>query len=164
MGAPGHYERRMSSIQGCGAHGLRRPPAGEGDAWHRHGIGDRYIEMLLPDNSFAALKALLGSQNFDHVRVPKRDQKQWEVDTLRFGPPSERQVMRAGDSETVAPLWRDVAALANMGGGLLIVGCERDGEEITGVGRPDQVSEQLRRSVQEQIVPQPHMTMELVNY
>jgi Schlafen, AlbA_2 len=159
-----HYERRMFCLQGSDAHRLRRTPAGEGDAWHRHGIGDRYIELLLPDNSFVALKALLGSQDFDHVRVPKRDQKQWEVDTLRFGPPSERQVMRAGDSETAALLWRDVAALANMGGGLLIVGCDRDGEEITGVARPDQVSELLRRSVQDQLVPQPYMTMELMNY
>ncbi|MFL5804395.1 MAG: RNA-binding domain-containing protein [Roseiflexaceae bacterium] len=159
-----HYERRMFCLQSSDAHRLRRTAAGEGDAWHRHGIGDRYIEMLLPDNSFAAVKALFGSQNFDHVRVPKRDQKQWEVDTLRFGPPSERQVMRAGDPETVALLWRDVAALANMGGGLLIVGCARDGEEITGVARPDQVSDHLRRSVQDQLVPQPYLTMELMNY
>ncbi len=157
-----HYERRMFCLQGSDAHRLRRAAAGDGDAWHRHGIGDRYIELLMPDNSLASLKGLLGSQNFDHVRVPKRDQKQWEVDTLRFGPPSERQVLRAGDSESVGMLWRDVAALANMGGGLLIVGCE--GEEITGVARPDQISEQLRRSIQDQIVPQPYLTMELMNY
>jgi hypothetical protein len=157
-----HYERRMFCLQGSDAHRLRRAPAGEGDAWHRHGIGDRYIELLMPDNTLASLRALLNSQNFDHVRVPKRDQKQWEVDTLRFGPPSERQVLRAGDTESVGLLWRDVAALANMGGGLLIVGCE--GEEITGVARPDQISDQLRRSIQEQIVPQPYLTMELMNY
>jgi hypothetical protein len=159
-----HYERRMFCIQGSDAHRLRRTAAGNGDAWHRHGIGDRYIELLLPDNSFAALKTLLSSQDFDHVRVPKRDQKQWEVDTLRFGPPSERQVMRSGDPDTVTTLWCDIAALANMGGGLLIVGSEKDGSEIGGVMRPDQVSELLRRVVQEQITPQPYMTMELMNY
>lgn len=157
-----HYERRMFCLQGSDAHRLRRTTAGDGDAWHRHGIGDRYIELLLPDNSHAALRELLTSQNFDHVRVPKRDQKQWEVDTLRFGPPSERQVLHSGDPEKISTLWRDVAALANMGGGLLIVGCE--GEEISGVARPDQVSEQLRRSIQEQVVPQPYLTMELMNY
>jgi hypothetical protein len=159
-----HYERRMFCIQGSDAHRLRRTSAGDGDAWHRHGVGDRYIELLLPDNSFAAVKALLASQNFDHVRVPKRDQKQWEVDTLRFGQPSERQVLRAGDAETVGGLWRDIAALANLGGGLLILGCEHHGAEIVGVTRPDQVSEQLRRVVQEQVVPQPYLTMELMNY
>jgi hypothetical protein len=159
-----HYDRRMFCLQGSDAHRLRRVAAGNGDAWHRHGIGDRYIELLLPDNSFASLKALFASQNFDHVRVPKRDQKQWEVDTLRFGAPSERQVMRAGDPESVAVLWHDVAALANMGGGLLIVGCEQNGTQITGVARPEEVSELLRRSVQEQITPQPYLTMELMNY
>ncbi len=159
-----HYERRMFCIQGSDAHRLRRTTAGDGDAWHRHGIGDRYIELLLPDNSFASVKALLASQNYDHVRVPKRDQKQWEVDTLRFGQANERQVMRAGDAETVGGLWRDVAALANLGGGLLILGCEQNGAEIFGVARPDQVSEQLRRVVQEQVVPQPYLTMELMNY
>src|SRR6266542_3781248 len=105
-----HYQRRMFCIQGSDAHRLRRANAGDGDAWHRHGIGDRYIELLLADNSFAAVKALLASQDFDHVRVPKRDQKQWEVDTLRFGPPSERQVMRAGDPESAGMLWHDIAA------------------------------------------------------
>jgi hypothetical protein len=159
-----HYERRMFCLQGSDAHRLRRANAGDGDAWHRHGIGDRYIELLMADNSFAAVKALLASQDFDHVRVPKRDQKQWEVDTLRFGPPSERQVMRAGDPESAGMLWHDIAALANMGGGLLIVGCAQDGGEIVGVARPDQVSDLLRRGVQEQIIPQPYMTMELLNY
>ncbi|HEX5689056.1 MAG TPA: RNA-binding domain-containing protein, partial [Roseiflexaceae bacterium] len=159
-----HYERRMFCLQSSDAHRLRRIAAGNGDAWHRHGIGDRYIDLLMPDNSFASLKALFASQNFDHVRVPKRDQKQWEVDTLRFGAPSERQVMRNGDSETVGVLWHDVAALANMGGGLLIIGCEQNGTQITGVAQPEQVSELLRRSVQQQIIPQPYLTMELMNY
>ena len=159
-----HYERRMFCVQGSDAHRLRRASGVGDDAWHRHGIGDRYIEMLLPDNSFESIKALFGSQNFDRVRVPKRDQKQWEVDTLRFGPPSERQVMRCDDSESAELLWRDVAALANMGGGLLIVGCEKDGTTIVGVARPDHVSDLLRRSVHEHVTPQPYLTMELLNY
>ncbi len=159
-----HYERRMFCIQGSDAHRLRRTNAGEGNAWHKHGIGDRYVEFLLPDNSFAALKALFASQDFDRVRVPKRDQKQWEVDTLRSGPPSERQVLRPNDPAAVDLLWRDVAALANAGGGVLIVGVEKDGSGVVGIARPDQVSDQLRRKVQERVVPQPYLTMELINY
>jgi hypothetical protein len=159
-----HYERRMFCIQGSDAHRLRRTPAGEGDAWHRHGIGDRYVELMLPEPSFAALRALLASQEFDRVRVPKRDQKQWEVDTLRFGQPSDRQVMRPDQPATTDALWKDVAALANVGGGTIFVGCERDGSQITGVARPDQVSEGLRRSVQEQITPPPYLTLELMHY
>ena len=157
-----HYERRMFCIQGSDAHRLRRTTAGDGSAWHRHGIGDRYVEMMLPDTSFAALKALFASQDFDRVRVPKRDQKQWEIDTLRAGQPNERQILRDGRPDQLDNLWRDVAALANTGGGVLIVGVEDSG--VVGVPRPDQVSEQLRRQVQEQVTPQPYLTMELMNY
>src|SRR5689334_16308846 len=152
-----HYERRMFCIQGSDAHRLRRTSVGDGNAWHRHGIGDRYVEFQLPENSFASLKALFASQDFDRVRVPKRDQKQWEVDTLRSGAPSERQVLRPGDSQAADLLWRDVAALANMGGGVLIVGVEKEGLSVAGIARPDQLSELLRRQVQEQVVPQPYL-------
>jgi PHP family Zn ribbon phosphoesterase len=157
-----HYERRMFCIQGSDAHRLRRTTAGDGSAWHRHGIGDRYVEMMLPDTSFASLKALFASQDFDRVRVPKRDQKQWEIDTLRAGQPNERQILRDGRPEQLDNLWRDVAALANTGGGVLIVGVEDSA--VVGVPRPDQVSEQLRRQVQEQVTPQPYLTLELMNY
>jgi hypothetical protein len=159
-----HYERRMFCIQGSDAHRLRRTTAGDGNAWHRHGIGDRYIELLVPDNSFAAFKALLASADFDRVRVPKRDQKQWEVDTMRAGQSSERQVLRAGTPEELGAIWRDIAALANMGGGVVIVGVEGQAAGVAGVARPDQVSDQLRRELSEQLAPQPYLTMELINY
>jgi hypothetical protein len=159
-----HYERRMFCIQGSDAHRLRRTNVGDGNAWHRHGIGDRYVELLLPDHSFASFHALFASPDFDRVRVPKRDQKQWEIDTLRSGQPSERQVLRAGTAATLDTLWRDVMALANMGGGILIVGIEEEGAGVIGVARPEQVSEQLRRQVQEQITPLPYLTMELMHY
>jgi hypothetical protein len=159
-----HYDRRMFCIQGSDAHRLRRTAAGEGSAWHKHGIGDRYVELLLPDSSFASLKALLSSQEFDRVRVPKRDQKQWEIDTLRAGQPSERQVLRSATPDRVDLLWRDIAALANMGGGVLILGIEDGGAGVVGVSRPDQLSEVIRKQMQEQIAPQPYLTMELMNY
>lgn len=160
-----HYERRMFCIQGSDAHRLRRIPEGEGQSWHRHGIGDRYVELLLPDNSFDALKALFSSQDFDRVRVPKRDQKQWAVDALRFGATSERQVLRSiGDNpDSAVDLWRDVAALANTGGGVLVLGCEPGGR-VTGVPRPDQVSEALRRGVHDHLEPQPYLSFELMSY
>jgi hypothetical protein len=160
-----HYERRMFCIQGSDAHRLRRLPEGDSQVLHRHGIGDRYIELLLPGNSFDALKALLTSQDFDRVRVPKRDQKQWAVDAVRFGAPSERQVLRALGDDPGAPntLWADVAALANAGGGVLVVGVEPGGK-VVGIARPDQVSEALRKGVVEQIVPQPYLSFELMSY
>jgi len=160
-----HYERRMFCIQGSDAHRLRRLPDGDPQVFHRHGIGDRYIELLLPNNSFEALRDLLTSQDFDRVRVPKRDQKQWAVDAVRFGAASERQVLRVLDEESsdASALWSDVAALANTGGGVLVIGVEPGGK-VVGVSRPDQVSESLRKGVAEQIVPQPYLSFELMSY
>lgn len=159
-----HYERRMFCLQGSDAHRLRRASVLGEDAWHRHGIGDRYVELLLPDTSFDSIRALFASHDFDRVRVPKRDQKQWEVDSLRFGPANERRIMCGDDAQRLEHLWRDVVALANMGGGLLIIGCEKEGDTIVGVARPDQVSDMVRRSIQEEVVPQPYLTMELLTY
>lgn len=159
-----HYERRMFCIQGSDAHRLRRTNAGEGESWHRHGIGDRYVEMMLPEPSYAALRELLTSKDFDRIRVPKRDQKQWEIDTLRFGASSDRQALRVASEENASDLWQDIAALANSGGGVLILGVEKDGATIIGITRPEQVSEAIRLAVQEHIVPLPYLTMELLNY
>lgn len=160
-----HYERRMFCIQGSDAHRLRRLPESEVHDWHRHGIGDRYVELLMPDTSFESLLALFASQHFDRVRVPKRDQKQWTIDVLRAGATAERQILRSigDDTAAAAELWSDVAALANSDGGVLIIGCEPGGR-ITGVSRPDQVSEALRQSVQANLDPQPYMSLELIPY
>jgi hypothetical protein len=165
-GRTDHYNRRMFCIQGSDAHRLRRLPESEVNAWHRHGIGDRYVELKLPTNTFDALLDLFSSQHFDYVRVPKRDQKQWEVDALRSGATSERQVLCSlgDDSAAAAERWRDVAALANLGGGVLVIGCDPGGA-VTGVSRPDVASEALRQSVQENLAPQPpYISMELMNY
>lgn len=160
-----HYDRRMFCIQGSDAHRLRRLPQSDGQVVHKHGIGDRYIELLLPNNSFEALRNLFASQEFDRVRVPKRDQKQWAVDAVRFGGSTERQVLRAigDDPSTLALLWTDVAALANAGGGVLVLGCEPGGK-VLGVARPDYVSEMLRKSVAEQVSPNPYLSFELMSY
>ncbi|NJN15072.1 MAG: AAA family ATPase [Oscillochloris sp.] len=160
-----HYERRMFCLQGSDAHRLRRAGNGEMQTMHRHGIGDRYVELLLPDNSFDALRDLLASRDFDRVRVPKRDQKQWQVDAARFNGSSERQILRALDSDPqgATQLWSDVAALANTGGGVLVIGIMPDGK-VVGVQRPDHVSEALRRGVNEQISPEPYLSFELMSY
>lgn len=155
-----HYDRRMFCVQGSDAHRLRRT-SGSTPEGHYHGIGDRYVELAMPDNSFESLKALLTSQEFDRVRVPKRDQKQWEIDTLRVGPPGDRQILRP--QHDLDRLWCDVAALANIGGGVLIIGCERDGR-AAGVNRPDQVSDTVRRMIKEHITPEPYLSLELVQY
>jgi PHP family Zn ribbon phosphoesterase len=158
-----HYERPMFCVQGSDAHRVRRAPSGT-DATHKHGIGDRYFEALLPEASFGALQALFHSASFDHVRVPKRDQKQWEIDQLRFGQATERQVLRSA-SDTIEQLTHDVAALCNVGGGTLIIGgAEDEPGSVEGVARPDQLTRELRAAVDGGIEPVPALTLELLRY
>ena len=157
-----HYERRMFCIQGSDAHRVRRAPNGS-DAAHRHGIGDRYFEAQLDAPGFTALRELFASDRFDQIRVPKRDQKEWEIDQLRLGVPSERNILR-GASEEVSTLLRDIVALANMGGGTLVLGAASpEPGVIEGVARPDQISEELRLAAA-QIDPAPALSFELINY
>lgn len=157
-----HYERRMFCVQGSDAHRVRRAPNGS-DAAHRHGIGDRYFEALLDTPSFTALRDLFRGDRFDFVRVPKRDQKEWEIDQLRFGVPSERNVLRSA-AELVDSLVRDVVALANMGGGTLVVGAlSAENGTIEGVARPDQLSEELRLATG-RVEPAPALSFELMQY
>ncbi len=159
-----HYGRRMFCIQGSDAHRLRRVSGNHGQDWHRHGIGDRYIELLLPENTFDMLRELFAGDEFDRVRVPKRDQKQWELDALRFGAVSERQILRPiRQAEDAEQFWQDVAALANAGGGILFLECQTP-EASTECVRPDLVSEALRRGVQENLDQQPYLSLELMNY
>ena len=157
-----HYERRMFCVQGSDAHRVRRAPHGN-DAAHRHGIGDRYFEAQLDTPSFDALRDLFASDRFDHLRVPKRDQKEWEIDQLRFGVPSERNVLRAAGTPVDA-LLQDIAALANMGGGTLVLGASgSNGTAVEGVVRPDQLGEELRIGAGA-IEPPPGLSFELLSY
>ncbi len=165
-GRTDHYDRRMYCIQGSDAHRLRRLPDNDVQSWHRHGIGDRYIELQMPDNSFTSLYQLFTSHHFERVRVPKRDHRQWEVDVLRAGVVSDRRILCTlnGTPDDASHLWRDVAALANSGGGVMVVGCEPDGD-VVGVGRPEAVSSSLRSSVQAHLKPHPpFISLELINY
>ena len=157
-----HYERRMFCIQGSDAHRVRRAPGGV-DADHRHGIGDRYFEACLDQPSFEGLRDLFRGKRFDQIRVPKRDQKEWEIDQLRFGVPSERNVLRGAQTD-LDDLVHDVAALLNMGGGTLVLGAVAAGNGmVEGVARPDQLSEELRVAAG-QIEPAPALSFELLQY
>jgi hypothetical protein len=158
-----HYERRMFCIQGSDAHRIRRAPNGV-DAAHRHGIGDRYFEALLEAPTFEALRDLLRSDRWDDVRVPKRYQKEWEIDQLRFGVPSERNILRPNQTD-LDTLLHDVAALANTGGGTLVVGAvDAEGGMTESVAQPDQQSEQLRVAATERLDPAPSLSFELMRY
>jgi hypothetical protein len=164
-GKTDHYTRRMFCIQGSDAHRLRRVSGNSAQELHRHGIGDRYIELMLPERSFESIKALFQSNQFERVRVPKRDQKQWEIDVLRFGGISERQILRdiGCSPEQARTLWCDVAALANLGGGVLFIEYQTMGCNANAVC-PETVSQLLRQGVEENLDQQPYMSQELISY
>lgn len=156
-----HYERPMFCIQGSDAHRVRRLGNGVNDPRRAHGIGDRYFEAFMVEPTFESLQALFGGANFDRVRVPRRDQKQWEIDNLRFNGESQHFVLRPATNAYLDQVWQDVTALANADGGVLIIGAVDDTRERLG---PAEISERLRTQVATQIDPKPALSLELTNY
>ncbi len=63
-GSKPEYPRRMHCIQGSDAHRLSRDPRDK----NRLGVGERVTEMLLPEVSFEAFRALLESNDFTRTR------------------------------------------------------------------------------------------------
>ena len=155
-----HYERAMFCIQGSDAHRVRRLANDVADPKRAHGIGDRYFEAQLPERSFVALKELFASNTFERVRVPKRDQKQWEIDNIRLNGASRHFISRPATGEYLATAWRDVAALANVEGGVLIIGSEEGNPRLS----PPEISERLRHGITNHIEPKPATSLELMRY
>ncbi|HEY1014108.1 MAG TPA: RNA-binding domain-containing protein, partial [Herpetosiphonaceae bacterium] len=156
-----HYERPMFCIQGSDAHRVRRAADDALDPRRTNGIGDRYFEALLAEPTFDALKALLTSANFDHVRVPKRDQKQWEIDQAKTHGSSTHHLVRPATPGYLEQAWQDVAALANADGGVLVIGV---GDEHDPELTPALISERVREQVAAELDPQPELSLELVSY
>jgi len=155
-----HYERQMFCIQGSDAHRVRRIGNDAVDPKRTHGIGDRYFEAQLPERTFEALKALFASTAFDRVRVPKRDQKQWEIDNIRLNGESRHFISRPASAEYLETAWRDVAALANVDGGILIIGNDASPQRLA----PTEISERLRQIIAQHIEPKPAVSLELMSY
>lgn len=114
---------------------------------------------MLPEASFDALKALFNSKQIDKVRVPRRDQKQWEIDNVRLNGDSRHLIARPATEEYLAQAWHDIAALANADGGVLLIGT--DGEQTVS---PTVISEQIKHLVAQHLDPQPSLSLELMQY
>lgn len=153
-GSKAEYPRRMHCIQGSDAHRLTKDPDRETNL----GVGDRPTEMLLSDASFSAIKELLQSNNFDHTRAARpatvgaefirEARKQGNTTTQAF---HERLATRRTKSNSVL---KDIAALANTGGGTLFIGVKaEENADIAGVSKPDNTLERLAEDVQSFISP-----------
>ena len=157
-GTKSEYPRRMHCIQGSDAHRLEQDPTRETNL----GIGDRPTEVLLPEMSFAALKALLTSSEFDRVRAfipPPSD----PIKAARLEGNTAYQAFHesAGSKRGQSAILRDVVAFANSGGGQVYLGVSASEKRtIAGLEDAKTLVAELSRDVAAQITPPVEVTFE----
>lgn len=164
-GIKAEYPRRMHCIQGSDAHRLDRDPARETNL----GVGDRATEVFVPNASFAALKALFASSNFDNVRPanpggPAADalhEARQHGNTASQSFHERLSQARAGS----APILKDVVALANGSGGSVYIGVgPADRKTIAGVPDAESAIANLAKAIELEITPRVDVSSEVVKY
>lgn len=155
-GSKPEYPRRMHIIQGSDAHRLNRDPNRESNL----GVCDRMTEVLVPDVSFAALKELFRSENFNRIRPyrPAHD----PYDFIRLARAEGETIVQSFHEVLpprrgrLSPVVRDAAAFANGNGGTIYVGVSATPKDpVVGVeDAPEQaraIAEDLARYITPQI-------------
>ena len=147
-GSRPEYPRRMHCIQGSDAHRLTRDPK---DPNHL-GVGDRVTEVLLPDVSFAALRAVFLGNDFARTRPYRAAKAPVDyIQAARGEGPTIVQDFHAGYTRRGGRFYAilaDVCAFANTNGGTLYIGVSADSKERpAGVSNPSR----LVRTLQEEI-------------
>ncbi|MGC8873882.1 MAG: RNA-binding domain-containing protein [Chloroflexia bacterium] len=132
--------------------------AGEGE--HPWGIGERYTEVLMERPSFDALRTLLLARDAARVRFPERERLRAYLEQLRRAGP-DRLILLDPDTDPKNAC-RDIAALANSGGGTLVIGIRE--EQAIGVADPRSWSSTLLRYTREEIDPPPLLNLELLHF
>ncbi|MDQ3512426.1 MAG: putative DNA binding domain-containing protein, partial [Chloroflexota bacterium] len=153
-GGKSEYSRRMHCIQGSDAHRLVRDPARDTQL----GIGDRATEVLLTDVSFAAVKALFASDDFDRTR-PFVDRSEVVEHVLRARSEGNSQghafhesytTKRAGTSTIV----KEIVGMANADGGTIYVGASPfEKRPIAGIEDEVAAIAELERDIAAKVVP-----------
>ncbi len=160
-GTKPEYPRRMHCIQGSDAHRLARDPERETNL----GIGDRATEVLLPEVSFDALKALFAGDDFERTRAwtPAPDDP---VKAARLEGNSEVQSFHENLTTKrtgVGHVLRDVVAFANGAGGTIFVGASAaEKRPIQGVEDPDAAIAELEGEITAQVAPPVSVAIEPV--
>ena len=157
-GVKGEYPRRMHCLQGSDAHRLEQDPTRESNL----GVGDRPTEVLLPEMSFAALKALLASNDFDRTRAftaPPSD----PVKAARLEGNTAHQAFHesATSKRGQSAILRDVVAFANSSGGRIYIGASASEKRaIAGLQDAKALVAELTRDIAAQITPPVEVTFE----
>ncbi len=163
-GSKPEYPRRMFCIQGSDAHRLIRESEKSKDL----GLGDRVTEIQLANVSFAAIKSVLESTEFNRVRPYQPiESKLAQVLASRSEGDNQTQVFHERLSKSrrrTNAIFKDAVALANTDGGEMYVGVSAAPKsEIAGVPRAKTAMEQLREDFARFITPEPPVTVELLN-
>jgi hypothetical protein len=148
------YPRRMHCIQGSDAHRMIRHPREPG----RLGWGGRVTEILLPEPTFEAIKAVFLGEDFSRTRPYRPARAPFDyVQAAREEGPSivqsfhESMAVRGGRLHAIL---RDIVAMANTNGGTVYVGVKADPKVLpAGVADPDEAIARLRAEIQRKIVP-----------
>jgi hypothetical protein len=144
----------MHCIQGSDAHRLYRHAT---DA-NRLGWGDRVTEILLPEPSFEAIRAVFLGSDFSRTRPYRPTKAPFDhVQAAREEGPSivtafhESMAKQGGRLHAIV---RDVVAMANTNGGTLYIGVKADPKTApVGIPDPDEAIAALRLELQRKIVP-----------
>jgi PHP family Zn ribbon phosphoesterase len=158
------YERRMHCIQSSDAHRLVQDPNAQMRRW---GIGDRPTEMLLPEPTFEALKALFEGEHFDRVRVPfvSEVSRYNRLADLRQIGPSESEVLCASCRDRLDDLCRHVAALANGGGGTIYLGIDSDSATpVAGLADAAEDMRAFQLAISDRVYPQPEWSVDIIKF
>jgi hypothetical protein len=148
------YPRRMHCIQGSDAHHLTQDPKNA----KRLGWGDRVTEILLPEPSFEAIKAVFLSEDFSRTRPYRPTKAPFDhVQAAREEGPSIVQSFHesmAKQGGRLHAILRDVVAMANTNGGTVYVGVKADPKGLpAGVANPEEASATLKGEFQRKITP-----------
>jgi hypothetical protein len=160
-GSKPEYPRRMHCIQGSDAHRLRRDPK---DKAHL-GIGDRTTEVLLPDVSFEALKAIFEGHDFTLTRPYRAAKAPFDhVSAAREQGPNIVQSFHESMSRSGGRMHKvlcDVVAFANTKGGTIYVGVSASRKGVpAGIANPEEAIASLRAEMPRKITPPLEVTMD----
>ena len=153
-GSKPEYPRRMRCIQGSDAHRLARDP----DNAKRLGVGERVIELLLPEVSFQALRELFLGDDFtrsrpyhpthapfDHIRAA-REEGSNIVQSFH-----ENYTRRGGRLYSIVA---DVCAFANTNGGTTFIGMGDDKKKKpVGISDPAVAQNLIDQEIERKITP-----------
>ncbi len=161
-GSRPEYPRPMRCIQGSDAHRLVRDPRDR----HHLGVGDRVTEVLLPEVSFEALRAVFLSNDFALTRPYRATQAPVDyIQSARAEGSTIVQDFHAGYTKRGGRFYAilaDVCAFANTNGGTLYVGISADPKERpSGVRNPSRLVKTLEEEIERRITPPLNVTIDI---